>query len=66
MLYVGTLGLVAVAISQSIIERPEPHLELPIRMIVPVLLGLYLPNLEHILADRISTWRKRKRSARRL
>jgi len=61
ILYIGILVLIATFIYLAITGNPGPRLQLSIQLIVPVCLGLYLPNLEHILADRISTSYRRKR-----
>ena len=39
--------------------------EIPIHLLVSVLLGLYAPNLVHILSDRVHTaWRRRRAGSR--
>lgn len=66
ILYMGTLVLAASFVFLLATGNPEPRLRLSIQVVWPVCLGLYLPNIEHILADRISTLRRRKRRNRRL
>jgi uncharacterized metal-binding protein len=46
--------------------NPGPRVRLSAAAIVPVFFGLYAPNLEHVVADRISTARRRKRRRHRL
>ena len=66
ILYVGILVLAAMFVYWAVTGNPRPRLQLSIQVIVPVCVGLYLPNLEHILADRIWTSHRRKRRKRRL
>jgi len=66
LLYIGILVLAATFIYLAVTGNPGPRLQLSVQAIIPVCLGLYLPNLEHILADRISTSYRRKRRKRGL
>ena len=66
ILYIGILLFAAMLIYWAATGNPGPRLQLPVQVIVPLCLGLYLPNLEHIVADRISTLYRRKRRKRRL
>jgi uncharacterized metal-binding protein len=64
--YIAILVLSATLIYLVSTGRPGPRLRLSFVNALPVLLGLYLPNIEHICADRISTARRRKRRRRQL
>lgn len=66
ILYIEILVLAATLIYWMATGTPGPRLQLSVQVIVPLCLGLYLPNLEHILADRISTLHRRKRRKRQL
>lgn len=66
ILYIGIVALAAMFIYWLATGCPGPRLHLSVQAIVPICMGLYLPNLEHILADRISTLHRRKRRKRRL
>lgn len=66
ILYTGVLVLAGMFIYLVATGNPGPQLMLSIEVILPICLGLYLPNLEHILADQISTSRRRKRRRHRL
>lgn len=66
ILYIGIVALAATFIYWMATGCPGPRLYLSVQVIVPICMGLYLPNLEHILADRISTLHRRKRRKRRL
>jgi len=66
ILYLGILVLAATFIYLVSTGNPGPRMRLSIEAVLPVCLGLYLPNLEHILADQISTARRRKRRRHRL
>jgi len=60
--YLGALGLgIGVAVL-AVIGSRTPRIQVSADIVLPVCLGLYLPNVEHILADRICTqWRRRVR-----
>lgn len=62
IIYIGILALAVALIYAASTGNPVPQLRISIQGIIPVCLGLYLPNLEHILADRISTSIRRRRS----
>ena len=66
ILYIGILVLAGTFIYLVGTGNLGPRLGLSIELVLPACLGLYLPNLEHILADRISTSCRRKRRRRRL
>lgn len=66
ILYIATLVLTAIFIYLAITGNPGLRFKLPAEVILPTFMGLYMPNLEHILADRISTVRRRKRRRRQL
>ena len=66
ILSIGILVLAATFIYLVATGNPGPRLRLSVGVVLPVCVGLYLPNLEHILADRVSTSRRRKRRRRRL
>jgi len=66
ILYLGTLGAAVTLVYVLARGGPNPRLRVSIQMIWPVCLGLYLPNIEHILADRILTAWRRKRRRRQL
>lgn len=66
IVYIGILVLAATFIYLVSTGNPGPRLQLSMEAVLLVCLGLYLPNLEHILADRISTFYRRKRRRRRL
>lgn len=55
--YVGLLALAGVAIYGVARRRAVPQLVLPVKLVFAVLIGLYLPNLTHIVADGLqSVW----------
>ena len=55
--YVGILALAGLAIYAAARRRPVPQLVLPVKLVFAVLIGLYLPNLTHIVADGLqSVW----------
>ena len=55
--YVGILTLAGLAIYAAARRRPVPQLVLPVKLVFAVLIGLYLPNLTHIVADGLqSVW----------
>ena len=66
ILYIGILVLAGTFVYLVSTGNPGPRLRLSAVVMLPVFLGLYLPNIEHILADRISTARRRKRRRRQL
>ncbi|MFC2095477.1 metal-binding protein [Candidatus Bipolaricaulota bacterium] len=66
ILYICVLLLAGTLITQVITGNTGPQLRLSVGMVLPICVGLYLPNLEHIVADRMSTSRRRKRRRRRL
>ena len=66
IVYIGILVLAATFIYLVSTGNPGPRLQLSMEAVLLVCLGLYLPNLEHILADQVSTSRRRKRRRRRL
>jgi uncharacterized metal-binding protein len=66
ILYLVLLGLAGAAVYLLCVGRPRPRLVVSVGVFAPLLAGLYLPNLEHIAADRVSTWVRRKRRVRRL
>ena len=66
IVYIGILVLAVTFIYLVSTGNPGPRLRLSMEAVVLVCLGLYLPNLEHILADQVSTSRRRKRRRRRL
>lgn len=66
ILYVAILVLAATFVYLVSTGNPGPRWKLSAVVIVPVFLGLYMPNIEHILADRISTAYRRKRRRHQL
>jgi uncharacterized metal-binding protein len=64
--YIGGLTLAATWVYLEITKSPAPRIRLSAAVLVPICLGVYLPNVEHILADRIVTSHKRRRGRRRL
>jgi len=55
--YVGILALAGLAIYGAARRHPVPQLVLPVKLVFAVLIGLYLPNLTHIVADGLqSAW----------
>jgi uncharacterized metal-binding protein len=50
----------------SLTGAPRPHIHLTNSIVVPICLGVYLPNIEHIVADRIVTARRRRNRRGRL
>ena len=66
ILYIAILVFAASFIYLVMTGNPVLRFELPAVVILPVFLGLYMPNIEHILADRISTARRSKRRRRQL
>ena len=66
ILYLETLVAVVTFVYVLATGGRSPRFRLSIQMIWPICLGLYLPNIEHILADRISTSWRRKRRRRQL
>ena len=66
ILYIGVLVLAATFIYLVSGGNQGPRLRLSIEAVVPVCVGLYLPNLEHILADQVATSCRGKRRRRRL
>jgi len=66
ILYIGILVLAAAMVYIVVTGNPGPRLQLSIQIIIPVCVGLYLPNFEHILADKILTSYQRKRRKRGL
>jgi len=55
--YVGILALVGLVIHGAASRHPVPQLVLPVKLVFAVLIGLYLPNLTHIVADGLqSVW----------
>ncbi len=55
--YVGILALAGLAIYAAARRRPVPQLVFPVKLVFSVLIGLYLPNLTHIVADALqSVW----------
>jgi uncharacterized metal-binding protein len=66
VIYVGVIVLAATLIYVLSTGDPGPRLRFPVDAVLPICLGLYVPNLEHILADRMSTSRRRKLRKRRL
>jgi uncharacterized metal-binding protein len=60
--YVGLLALAGVAIYGVARRRAVPQLVLPVKLVFAVLIGLYLPNLTHIVADGLqSAWIRLRR-----
>ena len=66
ILYIGILVLVPTWIYLVSTGNPSPRLMLSVNVLLPVFVGLYMPNIEHIAADRISTAYRRKRRRRQL
>ena len=64
--YIGILVLATMLVYLAVSGSREPRLQLSIQAVIPICLGLYLPNLEHILADQISTRCRQRRRKRRL
>jgi uncharacterized metal-binding protein len=64
--YIAILVLAGIFAYLATTGNPGPRLKLSIAVILPVFLGLYIPNLEHVFADRVSTARRRKRRRHRL
>ncbi len=61
--YVGLLALAGLALYGIARRRAVPRLVLPVKLVFAVLIGLYLPNLTHIVADGLQSvwarWRPR-------
>jgi uncharacterized metal-binding protein len=64
--YIAILVVAGMFVYLAATGNPGPRLKLSVAVILPVLLGLYTPNLEHVFADRVSTARRRKRRRHRL
>jgi len=59
--YVGLIALVALSIYVLVRRTAVPQLRAPLDLVMAVLIGLYLPNLTHILADGVqSLWGRRR------
>ncbi len=55
--YVGILALTALFVYVLVSRSTTPKLVIPIDLVLAVLIGLYLPNLTHILVDGLqSVW----------
>jgi len=60
--YLGVVGFAIALVGFALVEVPEARFRVSARIVVPVCLGLYFPNVEHILADRLCTrWKRRTR-----
>jgi len=58
--YLAAVGLAMALVAFALVDASGARFRLSARILVPVCLGLYLPNVEHILADRIcSRWKRR-------
>ena len=66
ILYIGILVLVPTWIYLVSTGSPSPRLMPSANVLLSVFVGLYMPNIEHIVADRISTAYRRKRRRRQL
>ena len=66
ILYMAILAFVPAWIYRMSTGNPSPRLMLSADVILPVFVGLYTPNIEHIAADWISTALRRKRRRRQL
>lgn len=66
ILYIALVGFAGTLIYHLSTGQPVPQWRLSVAVSLPVFLGLYLPNIEHIMADQISTAHRRKRRGRRL
>jgi uncharacterized metal-binding protein len=66
ILTIAILVLAATFIYLVSTGNPGARLKLSTVVILPLFLGLYIPNIEHILADRISTAHRRKRRRHQL
>jgi len=65
VLYLGGICAIAAAIVVLSMGRPLRIVAPPAEILLAVVLGLYIPNLTHILADRVvSRWRSRRRKRR--
>jgi len=63
MAYLGVLVIGGAAIYVLVARRSLPEVVAPIPLLIAVLIGLYLPNLTHVILDRLPL---RRRSRRRL
>jgi len=55
--YVGILALLGLEIYGAVAHRAVPQIVLPTGLVLAVLIGLYLPNLTHIVSDGLqSVW----------
>jgi uncharacterized metal-binding protein len=61
--YLGILVFGGMAVYVAIARRAMPDLQLPLRVLLALLCGFYIPNLTHVLLDR---WQTARRSRRRL
>jgi len=60
--YLGILAVGGVLLTLFLSGRSVVSFTMPINLLFALLLGLYLPNLTHVLTDRLhSTWQQRKR-----
>lgn len=66
ILYLAVLTLAGTGMYVWITGHPWPRALLSTEGALAILLGLYLPNLQHIAADRLSTTWRRKRRRHRL
>ncbi len=64
--YIGVLALGGTLVYLAITGDPGPRLHVSAGILMPICVGVYLPNVEHILADRIATSAKRAHRRRRL
>ncbi|MBU1049869.1 metal-binding protein [Candidatus Bipolaricaulota bacterium] len=63
--YLVLLVLAGAFVYLVVSRNPAPRLAFSLKVLLPAGLGLYLPNLEHILIDRMSTaWRRKRRKHR--
>jgi uncharacterized metal-binding protein len=65
VLYLSALALSGLFVFLVVTDAPGPRLRISALLILPICLGVYLPNVEHIVADHVTTfWRRRRRSRR--
>lgn len=65
ILYIIALAAVLTGVYVAISGNPWPRVLLSADVLLASFAGLYLPNLQHILADRASTaWRRKRRRHR--
>jgi len=65
ILAIAMLFFAAIVVYVLITGNPAPHMSLSLDVWIPGVLGLYLPNLEHIFADGLLTmWRRKCRRHR--